>query len=268
MVKIAVIGSTSPQSYNEKTEDARSVTYHLSKALCLVQHIMSNSTQDVIYFDFLVYVIPGVALHPHVLPVFMQTIFSLTGKRYCVHIQKVRLANYGILVDKSFIVILASRICTEPQWVWNQEPMQQSIMGIMGDLIFQNPRANQPNNPGQCGLNCKKASTTKKTVYNHNTGHATVPGVTQPVAWRSEMALKFPLFRSASFSHPGKFSITVSYFDKTEPDRLSPNQSVRIYSQSEKWLVFLGFQMILSSMMGPEVHTITSTALFRLPCRK
>ncbi|GAM33939.1 hypothetical protein TCE0_013f01201 [Talaromyces pinophilus] len=204
--KVAVIGSSHSQCESDnirKDEDTKPVFNHILQALQTVQHILSNFEAVHNPFDFLVCVLPEAALNPDVLPIFMQTVYLLLGNRCSVHIQKVQLPTYGILVDKIFIVILASPVCVAHQWVWDPSEMMQTTIGnIMRGLAFQNPRANHPNREGQCSFKCKTPSTENETIYNHDTNNPAIPGVTQPIEMSSTMALKIPLFRKPSFLHP------------------------------------------------------------------
>lgn len=214
--KVAVIGSSHSQCESDnirKDEDTKPVFNHILQALQTVQHILSNFEAVHNPFDFLVCVLPEAALNPDVLPIFMQTVYLLLGNRCSVHIQKVQLPTYGILVDKIFIVILASPVCVAHQWVWDPSEMMQTTIGdIIRGLAFQNPRANHPNREGQCSFKCKMPSTENETIYNHDTNNPAIPGVTQPIEMSSTMALKIPLFRKPSFLHPSKFRTTQLYF--------------------------------------------------------
>lgn len=214
--KVAIIGSSHSQRGSDdikKDEDTKPVFNHILQALQTVQHILSNFESAHNPFDFLVCVLPEAALHADVLPVFMQTVYSLLGKRYSVHIQKVQLPTYGILVEKTFLVILASPVCAAPLWVWDQSEMMQTTIGdIISGLAFQNPRRNHPNREGQCSFKCKVPFTENETIYNHDTHNPAIPVVTQPIEMSSTMALKIPLFRNPSFLHPSKFRTTQLYF--------------------------------------------------------
>lgn len=207
--KVAVIGSLHSHFEFDDIKDndnTHPTVDHILQALQTVQDITSNYGQDHSPFNFLVCALPAAALHPDVLPFFMQTIYSLLGKRYSVHIQKAQLPRYGILIEKSMIVIVASPICAAPQWVWNQSELTQTtIDDVIGDLGFQNPRRSHPNHEGESGFKCKMPFTENDTIYNHDTNNPAIPGVTQPIVMSSTVALKLPFFRDPSFLHPSKF---------------------------------------------------------------
>lgn len=260
--KVAVIGTNHPYFQNKvETKMELWIEGHV-QALKTVQQIMSYSIQGANYFDFLACFMPATALLPQILPVFMQTISSILGKRYSIHIHKTQLPQYGLFLDKAFVVILASPICAEPRWDWNiPTPYGTSLGDVIGDLSFQNPR--KEHSKGPYALACKNTSSNKdSTVYNHNTGHTQVSGATQPVVLDTPEALRLPLFRAPLYLHPGKFlnlkNIVYIYIRLTF---IVIIKSATIYSLSERWPEFLGFPMILSSMMGLEAHIITSAKL-------
>jgi hypothetical protein len=203
--KVAVIGTIHPLYQCTTNKKMELMNHGLLETLRTVQQIMSNPIQGLNYFDFIVCYMPATALHPQILPSFMQTIHSLLGRRYSVHIHKAQLPNYGLLLDKSFIVILASPICAQPPWDWNHSnPFPKSFADVIGDLSFQNPRKEHTSGP--YALRCKKTSSnTDETVYNHNTGLPQIPGATQPVTLNTSMALRLPLFGGPFCLHPGKF---------------------------------------------------------------
>lgn len=203
-VKIAVVGTDWPHfdsyDHNEK-EKFRSMFF---RALEKVQAILKSS----IDFDFLVCVMPATMLHPEQLPAFIQTIHSILDKRYSVHIQKVELPECGILVDKAFIVILASPICAGPGWDWKHAETQKTIQDVICDLAFQNPRRDIDSSAQKHSLQCKRPSTTNQTVYNHNTGQSVPFG--HPIA--NTPTLEMPLFKIPMFHNPSTFQLAKQTF--------------------------------------------------------
>lgn len=196
--KVAVIG-TSHRLYQLETNKKMELMHHgLFQSLQTVQQIMSSSIQGPKYFDFLVCVVPITALFPSILSMFTQTIKSLLGRRYSVHIHKVQLPSYGLLLDKGFILILASPICAKPLWDWDRsDPFPRNLGDVIGDLSFQNPTST---------IRCKKTSSnTDETVYNHITGHRKTPGATKLSSLDTPITIKLPLFRGPFYEHPGKF---------------------------------------------------------------
>jgi site-specific DNA-cytosine methylase len=242
-VKVAIVGSTRTHFESYDKNDKVPPLWLPLHALETVQAIMKSSTETV-SFDFLVCVMPSTALHSQVLPKFSQTIHLLLERRYSVHIEKLQLSDYGISVDKTFIVIVACPVCMGPHWDWFQPEIQKTFEDIIGDLAFQNPRVDK-NGQQNYGLKCKKPSTINETIHNHITGHHPSAG-SQPVNMNAT-ALKPPFCGLPRFQHPVKSSFHSRHcieanvvLHQARKDLLTVRKLARIYGFPDDFIFYDG----------------------------
>jgi len=207
-------------------------------------------------FDFLVWTMPCAILHPQAIPGFLQTIHLLLERRYSIHINKVHLPSYGFPHDITYIVLLASPVCSAPRSVWG-EFTQKTVNDVIGDLSFRNTRVD--NNHKRAGaFVCIKASNPTSpesrngltsTIYNHNTGQPPLQG-TQQVDFNStalKIAANYP-FGILNLLHPSKSTsaanvlLTMCLFK-------SYGKLVETSSRSGSWHEFTVSPMILFSII-------------------
>lgn len=201
-VKIAVVGTVHP-----RCESCPDRTVSFSPTVEVIQSICNNSVHG-LNFDFLVCVLPAMILHPSTVQYFKEVIHTILDNRYSMHLRKIKLEKCGMLMDSSFIVILASPVCTSTGWNWKQIITEKSLRDMIGDLEFRNPRidtqAQISNN-----LICLKPASLNETIYNHNTGTSSQSLHRQVVM--DAATLDTPTFLAPLYRHPSKFYNLFSY---------------------------------------------------------
>ncbi|RAH44669.1 uncharacterized protein BO95DRAFT_515279 [Aspergillus brunneoviolaceus CBS 621.78] len=124
-----------------------------------------NASED--DFDCLVSIQPAGILHPRYLPSFAKAVLELLKKRHSVHVFSVRLPDHGISNSQTYIVLLASPICSDVPWPATHLDTK-SIEEQIGHLKSKNPRADDTHPTAGKHVFLNPAG--QVNVYNHGTG--------------------------------------------------------------------------------------------------
>lgn len=197
-VKIAVVSIVHP-----RFESCPGRTVSFSPTVEVIQSICNNSVHG-LNFDFLVCILPAIILRPSTAQYFREIIHTILDKRYSVHLRKIKLEECGMLMDSSFIVILASPVCTSTGWNWKQTVAEKSLRDMIGDLEFRNPRIDTQAQRSN-DLICLKLASLNETIYNHNTGTSFQSLHRQVVM--DAATLDIPTFLAPLYRHPVSFII-------------------------------------------------------------
>ncbi|KAK2751820.1 hypothetical protein FQN55_009263 [Onygenales sp. PD_40] len=148
-------------------------------------------------FDFLVLTMPSAVLHHRVLSRFLQSVFLLLRRRFCVHLKLLDLSAHGIPQRRKHLVLFASPVCTAPGW--DSTPQSVTISDLIGDITSENPRIGQD---GKTAFVCKPTrapeSSLMHDIYNHQTG---LPAGDAPKIDPHSIAVPF---NTAKWAHPGR----------------------------------------------------------------
>jgi hypothetical protein len=206
----------------ERHEDDPSMTMFLQPAKT-VKALAENVAHAPNSFDFLVWIMPCAILHQRALPSFLETIHLLLERRYSIHMNKVHLPSYGLPHDMTYIVLLASPVCSAARSAWS-ELTQKTINEVIGDLSFKNTRIDSNNRERAGSFMCMQPPSANPTssesnngptstvIYNHNTRQS-LPQGAQQIDFNS-MTLKGIAngpFGTLDLQHPSKSSSCIKY---------------------------------------------------------
>lgn len=173
--------------------------------------IMDAAVHSPLHPDFLVMLMPPALLHCSAIGRFSTSIIKLLEQRLSVHIRLSSLQDHGIPQERSTLIVVASPFCASLPWhsVWPVTGARPSVnvKHLLGDLAFENPRANQGvrggfvcSIPTQNNLASDEGNRRTQYVYNHQTGRPAPLGEIPidmnanaiSVSWNSPKALVHP----------------------------------------------------------------------------
>ncbi|KAK2803834.1 hypothetical protein FQN50_006841 [Emmonsiellopsis sp. PD_5] len=197
-------------------------------------------------FDFLVLAMPSAVLHHRVLPRFLQSVFLLLQRRYCIHLKLLDLSAHGIPQRRKQLVLLASPICAVPGWDFT--PQSVTVSDLIGDITFDNPR---PGQDGKTAFVCKPAHGSgcnlMHDIYNHQTG---LPAGDVPEIDPNSIAAPF---NTVKWAHPGR------------SDLLTIRELARIQGFPDDFIFHQSlphqYQQVLDAFPPPVAKSIAKTVL-------
>ena len=182
--------------------------------------VMDAAANSPLSPDFLVMLMPPALLHYSTIGRFSRSIFKLLEQRLSVHINISQLQDHEIPQERRTLIVVASPFCAPLPWHFDWPltglHLLVKVKDLIGDLVFENPRAAQGAKGGfVCSVPARnnpasdEGNGRTKYIYNHQTGRSAPPRET-PIDMNAT-AISMSCNSAKSLIHPCKYSVRLPY---------------------------------------------------------
>lgn len=165
--------------------------------------------------DFVVTLCSPAMLHLSVVPRLLAAILNQLEHRLSVHVKLCRLQEYGLPLERSVLIMIASPFCAPLPWCLHSPATPRigsstTLQDLIADLAFENPHAGLGSQPAfvcspQLHIHQGDAQPGNYSshIYNHQTGLGSALSWRVPLAWETEELVDLSC-DPKPWTHPGK----------------------------------------------------------------